>query len=321
MDVKVVGTAKYWLHRDHLSSVRLVTDSAGNVVEGTTYQPYGGRDNAGFQTSKGYVGERYDAETGLLYLNARYMDPVWGRFISPDDWDPTLPDVGTNRYSYADNDPVNGSDPNGHITGTAQEGYDHYSGPSNNGLAAAHNGLVGNGNALSGMFGGGGKNSAATYTETSLHTVTFGVTDTITVPVPMGPAPPGLAQRTSDFLNSLLTSDDEAKPEEPQDHILLGLSDYDLEVLAEKIGARTLMGAGDWEEQVINAAYDQKINLSISVDGMWGKDVRSKIENAARMGAQSAPTPTNWEMHVLDTADRLPTVSFYENHQNVRNPF
>ncbi|MER9683886.1 hypothetical protein NKJ23_32250 [Mesorhizobium sp. M0184] len=36
------------------------------------------------------------------------------RFISPDDWDPTLPGVGTNRYAYAQNDPINKSDPNGH---------------------------------------------------------------------------------------------------------------------------------------------------------------------------------------------------------------
>ncbi|TGP85426.1 MULTISPECIES: hypothetical protein [unclassified Mesorhizobium] len=42
-------------------------------------------------------------------LNAK---PV--RFISPDDWDPTKPGVGTNRYSYSGNDPVNKSDPNGH---------------------------------------------------------------------------------------------------------------------------------------------------------------------------------------------------------------
>ena len=36
------------------------------------------------------------------------------RFISPDDMDPTLPGVGTNRYAYALNDPVNKADPNGH---------------------------------------------------------------------------------------------------------------------------------------------------------------------------------------------------------------
>jgi hypothetical protein len=37
------------------------------------------------------------------------------RFISPDDMDPTLPGVGTNRYAYSQNDPINKSDPNGHF--------------------------------------------------------------------------------------------------------------------------------------------------------------------------------------------------------------
>jgi RHS repeat-associated protein len=115
-DIKVVNGAKFFLHRDHLASVRIVTDAAGAVVESTGYAAYGERLNSGFQTQKGYIGERFDPETGLLYLNARYMDPMLGRFISPDDWDPTLPGVGTNRYAYAKNDPINKSDPNGHQT-------------------------------------------------------------------------------------------------------------------------------------------------------------------------------------------------------------
>lgn len=114
MDVKVVGNAKYFLHRDHLSSVRFVTDANGAVVENTRYAAYGETTNKAMETQKNYIGERFDPETGLLYLNARYMDPALGRFISPDDWDPTMPGVGTNRYAYAGNDPVNGSDPNGH---------------------------------------------------------------------------------------------------------------------------------------------------------------------------------------------------------------
>lgn len=60
-------------------------------------------------TTRQDIGERYDPETGLLYLNARYMDPAFGRFVSPDDWDPVLEGVGTNRYAYAGNDPVNKS--------------------------------------------------------------------------------------------------------------------------------------------------------------------------------------------------------------------
>jgi len=39
------------------------------------------------------------------------------RFISPDPTDPTLPGVGTNRYAYSLNDPINKSDPNGHVAG------------------------------------------------------------------------------------------------------------------------------------------------------------------------------------------------------------
>jgi RHS repeat-associated protein len=62
----------------------------------------------------GSGGENQDAETGLLYLHARYYDPAIGRFVSPDWWDPNKPGVGTNRYAYSDNDPVNKSDPNGH---------------------------------------------------------------------------------------------------------------------------------------------------------------------------------------------------------------
>ncbi|MER9934333.1 RHS repeat-associated core domain-containing protein [Mesorhizobium sp. M0088] len=116
-DIKVTGTTKAFLHRDHLASVRMVTDALGAIAEATNYATYGERLNTGFQTQKGYIGERFDPETGLLYLNARYMDPVLGRFISPDDWDPTLPGVGTNRYAYAQNDPVNKSDPNGHLVG------------------------------------------------------------------------------------------------------------------------------------------------------------------------------------------------------------
>lgn len=41
------------------------------------------------------------------------------RFISPDDWDPTIEGVGTNRYSYSFNDPVNKSDPSGHVVNFA----------------------------------------------------------------------------------------------------------------------------------------------------------------------------------------------------------
>ncbi|MGO7192871.1 RHS repeat-associated core domain-containing protein [Rhizobium brockwellii] len=121
-DVKIVMTngsgtsANFFLHRDHLASVRQVTNQSGYRVEQTGYAAYGEATNTTFQTKKSYIGERFDPETGLMYLNARYYDPAFGRFISPDDWDPIKEGVGTNRYAYAENDPVNKSDPNGHAS-------------------------------------------------------------------------------------------------------------------------------------------------------------------------------------------------------------
>ncbi|MCA0402120.1 MAG: RHS repeat-associated core domain-containing protein [Proteobacteria bacterium] len=102
--------------------MRLITDDTGASVKRTTYFAYGDRGiESGAAThseEKGYIGESHDAETGLLYLHARYYDPAIGRFISPDWWDPNKPGVGTNRYAYSDNDPINKSDPNGHSAET-----------------------------------------------------------------------------------------------------------------------------------------------------------------------------------------------------------
>ncbi len=58
-------------------------------------------------------GERFDDQSGLQYLNARYYDPKLAMFIQPDWWEVTKPGVGTNRYAYSFNDPVNGLDPSG----------------------------------------------------------------------------------------------------------------------------------------------------------------------------------------------------------------
>lgn len=65
----------------------------------------------------GFIGERYDEVASLQYLNARYYDPELAMFIQPDWLDPTEPGVGTNRYAYSANDPVNLSDPSGNIWG------------------------------------------------------------------------------------------------------------------------------------------------------------------------------------------------------------
>ena len=70
------------------------------------------------QKSLGFIGERDDPEAGLVYLHARWYDPALARFVQPDSWDPLQDGVGTNRYAYAENDPLNKSDKNGHEFGT-----------------------------------------------------------------------------------------------------------------------------------------------------------------------------------------------------------
>jgi RHS repeat-associated protein len=57
-----------------------------------------------------FQGKLFDPETGLYYNNARYYDPVAGRFISED---PVGVAGGVNQYVYAGNDPINGSDVSG----------------------------------------------------------------------------------------------------------------------------------------------------------------------------------------------------------------
>jgi RHS repeat-associated protein len=64
--------------------------------------------------TKGWIGERFDTDTGLQYRCARYYDPQLGMFLQPDWWEVMQPGVGTNRYSYSFGDPVNGIDPSGH---------------------------------------------------------------------------------------------------------------------------------------------------------------------------------------------------------------
>lgn len=46
-------------------------------------------------------------------MNARYYDPELGLFLQPDWFEITQAGVGTNRYAYSFNDPVNNLDPGG----------------------------------------------------------------------------------------------------------------------------------------------------------------------------------------------------------------
>ena len=84
-------------------------DAWGNGIEGsgTDANPYR------------YAGERFDVDTGLIYLRARWYDPSVGRFVSSDTLEAGLAHPReANRYVYAESDPVDGRDPSGHLLDT-----------------------------------------------------------------------------------------------------------------------------------------------------------------------------------------------------------
>ena len=84
-----------------------------------TYCPYGYPSAAsGLLSLLGFNGERPDPVTGhyLLGNGYRAFNPVLMRFNSPDSFSP-FGEAGINQYSYCLGDPVNRSDPSGHLPG------------------------------------------------------------------------------------------------------------------------------------------------------------------------------------------------------------
>lgn len=80
------------------------------------YSPFGEKlDNSPASKSNdvGYTGHQFDSDTGLVYMQARYYDPVIGRFYSNDPVGFTGEVDTFNRYSYVANNPYKYVDPTG----------------------------------------------------------------------------------------------------------------------------------------------------------------------------------------------------------------
>jgi RHS repeat-associated protein len=84
-------------------------DALTSVVSSSTFMPFGSLRSGGpVGTERTFTGQVDDAGTGLMFYNARYYDPVVGRFTQAD----TVLD-GTNRYTYVRNNPTRFADPTG----------------------------------------------------------------------------------------------------------------------------------------------------------------------------------------------------------------
>jgi len=106
-----VGVATY-LHHDELGSIRVLTNSSGELTGTYRYGPNGAvwKHTGTGGTLMGFAGQRrMHTENQLYDLRARVYDPVTAQFLSVD---PAVQQTGE-PYSYAADNPINLRDPAG----------------------------------------------------------------------------------------------------------------------------------------------------------------------------------------------------------------
>ncbi|WP_158217544.1 RHS repeat-associated core domain-containing protein [Lottiidibacillus patelloidae] len=98
-------------------------DSTGTEIVSYTYDTWGQvisitgtkASTVGEKNPYRYRGYRYDSETGLYYLNARYYNPEWGRMLNADSFGGFTGELlSHNVYAYVLNNPVMLFDPTGY---------------------------------------------------------------------------------------------------------------------------------------------------------------------------------------------------------------
>lgn len=108
------GTASYFYTRDHLGSIREMTDTAGVVKARYDYDAWGRRTILGIPTKDadfGFTGHYTHSASGLTLAPFRAYDPGLGRWISEDPIG--LGGGDTNLFAYVGNGPLNSVDPLG----------------------------------------------------------------------------------------------------------------------------------------------------------------------------------------------------------------
>ncbi|HKP94564.1 MAG TPA: RHS repeat-associated core domain-containing protein [Fibrobacteria bacterium] len=107
-----VAGAKYFYTKDHLGSIREMTDSAGTIVARYVYDPFGKRIrvSGSLDADFGFTGHYLHAASELYLTKYRAYSPGLGRWISRD---PIGEKDGPNLYAYVANSPINWTDPLG----------------------------------------------------------------------------------------------------------------------------------------------------------------------------------------------------------------
>ena len=134
---KIVGfkynDTSYYYIKNNQNDIIGILDNNYNTVAKYTYDSWGNiisiTDGNGNDVSNNtnhianinpfrYRGYYYDKETNLYYLNSRYYNPIWGRFINADNrLMPMNSILSNNLYSYVENNPINRSDSTGNWFG------------------------------------------------------------------------------------------------------------------------------------------------------------------------------------------------------------
>jgi len=117
----LINNDAYYYIKNLQGDVCKVVDSNGNVVVEYTYDAWGKMfvddkyldESAFIYNPVTYKGYYFDHETGFYYLQSRYYNPEWGRFINADIHIDTERVFGANTFAYCGNNPVRYLDASG----------------------------------------------------------------------------------------------------------------------------------------------------------------------------------------------------------------